>query len=59
MSPYSLPLSELTEFFSSQQIEINRVDFSEDPAFIAAENANTKLLDHYAAYIAKRQYDKE
>ena len=54
-----MTLEHLEKTFSEHKININNPGFYNDPAFIAAEQADPRFLQNYGFYVLNRTYDDD
>lgn len=57
MSPFTCTASQLSEAFSNRGIPFDLPGFCDHPSFVAIERLDADFLNHYAAWVAKRQYE--
>lgn len=57
MSPFSATYKELAQDFHNRGIPLHSPGFCDHPLFLSVERNNPHYLNHYAAFVAKQEYD--
>jgi hypothetical protein len=59
MNPFIATYEELSHDFDARGIPFRSPGFCDHPSFLEAERINPGYLNHYAAFVAKRYYDRD
>lgn len=59
MNPFVATYKELAQDFKARRIPFDSPGFCDHPSFLKVERSNPAYLNHYAAFIAKQNYEKK